>query len=244
MVIDLSWLYTIGYMIPQAHFALSIVSPATETSRDERPGPQGRLLRFRGAHAPQSRAQGPRRASADAVVDDGHADEPRVARLHGLRARRRRRRDPQRSRDRGGRRRRQCCRGHAGGCRGRPWRAARQPAGGAGPRRCRARDARRRPPRSSRGANLAVISLPGAYAAREARRALERGLHVMLFSDNVRLEDEIALKKTARGRRACCVMGPDCGTAIINGMPALLRQRRAGADRSASSPRRAPACRK
>jgi len=68
------------------------------------------------------------------------------------------------------------------------------------------------------GANLAVISLPGAYAAREARKALEKGLHVMLFSDNVSLEDEIALKTFARSK-GLLVMGPDCGTAIINGIP-------------------------
>ncbi len=68
------------------------------------------------------------------------------------------------------------------------------------------------------GANVAVISLPGAYAAREARRALLRGLHVMLFSDNVGLEDEISLKKLAR-ERGLLMMGPDCGTAIINGRP-------------------------
>jgi FdrA protein len=67
-------------------------------------------------------------------------------------------------------------------------------------------------------ANLAVISLPGAYAAREARKALERGLHVMLFSDNVSLEDEIALKELGRSK-GLLVMGPDCGTAIINGKP-------------------------
>lgn len=68
------------------------------------------------------------------------------------------------------------------------------------------------------GANVAVISLPGLYAAREARKALERGLHVMLFSDNVSLEDEIALKTFARSK-GLLVMGPDCGTAIINGVP-------------------------
>jgi len=68
------------------------------------------------------------------------------------------------------------------------------------------------------GANLAVISLPGAYAGREARAALERGLHVMLFSDNVPLEEEIALKTLAR-ERGLLVMGPDCGTAIIDGKP-------------------------
>jgi len=67
-------------------------------------------------------------------------------------------------------------------------------------------------------ANLAVISLPGAYAAREARKALTSGLHVMLFSDNVSLDDEIALKSLGR-RKGLLVMGPDCGAAIINGAP-------------------------
>jgi len=72
--------------------------------------------------------------------------------------------------------------------------------------------------RAQADANLAVISLPGAYAAREARKALESGLHVMLFSDNVSLDDEIALKTLSR-RKGLLLMGPDCGTAIINGMP-------------------------
>ena len=72
--------------------------------------------------------------------------------------------------------------------------------------------------RSESDANLAIISLPGAYAAREARQALASGLHVMLFSDNVPLADEIALKRFARSK-GLLVMGPDCGTAIINGMP-------------------------
>lgn len=67
-------------------------------------------------------------------------------------------------------------------------------------------------------ANIALISLPGAYAVREARKALELGLHVMLFSDNVSLDDEIALKKLGR-KKGLLVMGPDCGTAIINGKP-------------------------
>ncbi len=66
--------------------------------------------------------------------------------------------------------------------------------------------------------NLALVSVPGAYAAREARKALEAGLHVMLFSDNVTLEDEVALKKLAVSR-GLLLMGPDCGTAIINGKP-------------------------
>lgn len=67
-------------------------------------------------------------------------------------------------------------------------------------------------------ANLALISIAGRYAGDEAMRALENGLHVMLFSDNVPLEKEITLKKFAR-KRGLLVMGPDCGTAIINGVP-------------------------
>src|SRR6202011_5739561 len=67
-------------------------------------------------------------------------------------------------------------------------------------------------------ANLALISTPGAYAAAEAEKALRLGLHVMLFSDNVSLRDEAALKRLAR-RRGLLLMGPDCGTAIINGVP-------------------------
>ena len=67
-------------------------------------------------------------------------------------------------------------------------------------------------------ANLVLISLPGAYAAAEARRALKAGLHVMIFSDNVPLEDEISLKTLAR-EKGLLLMGPDCGTAIIDGKP-------------------------
>ena len=65
-------------------------------------------------------------------------------------------------------------------------------------------------------AKLAVISVPGPYAALEADRALRSGLHVFLFSDNVSLEDEIALKHLARERNLL-LMGPDCGTAMLNG---------------------------
>ena len=67
-------------------------------------------------------------------------------------------------------------------------------------------------------ANLALISVPGEYAAAEAMKALRLGLAVMLFSDNVSLEDEIALKRYARERKLL-LMGPDCGTAIIDGVP-------------------------
>jgi succinyl-CoA synthetase alpha subunit len=66
--------------------------------------------------------------------------------------------------------------------------------------------------------NVALISVPGEFAANEARRALSRGLHVMMFSDNVPVEDEIDLKNEAR-RRGLLMMGPDCGTAIIGGTP-------------------------
>jgi FdrA protein len=65
--------------------------------------------------------------------------------------------------------------------------------------------------------NLALISVPGEYAAREARLALEQGLNVMMFSDNVSLQDELNLKKIAREKNLL-MMGPDCGTSIINGI--------------------------
>jgi succinyl-CoA synthetase alpha subunit len=68
------------------------------------------------------------------------------------------------------------------------------------------------------GANLALISTPSDYAASETMKALRLGLSVMLFSDNVALADEIRLKRYAR-EHDLIVMGPDCGTAIINGVP-------------------------
>lgn len=84
---------------------------------------------------------------------------------------------------------------------------------------------RRIPPRSIEmglesmpSANFVLISSPGEYAAAEARKALQLGLHVMMFSDNVSMEEEIPLKKYAR-EHDLLVMGPDCGTAIINGIP-------------------------
>lgn len=67
-------------------------------------------------------------------------------------------------------------------------------------------------------ANIEIISLPGKYAAYEARKALKNGLNVMLFSDNVTVEDELELKKLGRDK-GLLVMGPDCGTAIINHVP-------------------------
>ncbi len=61
------------------------------------------------------------------------------------------------------------------------------------------------------------ISVPGRFAASVTRQALALGKHVFLYSDNVTLEDEIELKQEAR-QRGLLVMGPDCGTAIINGV--------------------------
>ncbi|MGE4194467.1 MAG: acyl-CoA synthetase FdrA [Pseudodesulfovibrio sp.] len=67
-------------------------------------------------------------------------------------------------------------------------------------------------------ANLAVIATPGEYAAAEALKAVRQGLNVMLFSDNVTAADERCIKEAAR-ERGLLVMGPDCGTAIIDGVP-------------------------
>jgi FdrA protein len=79
-------------------------------------------------------------------------------------------------------------------------------------------------PRTLRGAvnmnpnvNVAVISVAGRYAADEAWDALRRGLHVLFFSDNVSLADEIALKTYARDH-GLLLMGPGAGTAILNGV--------------------------
>ncbi len=62
-----------------------------------------------------------------------------------------------------------------------------------------------------------LVSVPGRHAARVARDALELNRHVFLFSDNVPLEEEVALKRSAR-ESGLLVMGPDCGTAIVNGV--------------------------
>jgi FdrA protein len=74
--------------------------------------------------------------------------------------------------------------------------------------------ARRRLP----GVNLALISVPGDFAAAEALKALRAGLHVMLFSNHVSLDDEVALKRLAASK-GLLLMGPDCGTAYVNGVP-------------------------
>jgi succinyl-CoA synthetase alpha subunit len=66
--------------------------------------------------------------------------------------------------------------------------------------------------------NMVLISVPGEYAAKEAYEALENNRHVMLFSDNVSIEDELKLKNIGE-EKGLLVMGPDCGTAIINNVP-------------------------
>lgn len=70
---------------------------------------------------------------------------------------------------------------------------------------------------STPDSNFVLISTPGQFAAREATRALKAGKHVMMFSSDVPIDDEVALKKMAKGR-GLLVMGPDCGTAIIGGV--------------------------
>lgn len=65
-------------------------------------------------------------------------------------------------------------------------------------------------------ANLAIVSVAGQYAAEVAFECLDKGLHVMIFSDNVSLEKEIELK-TLAAAKGLLVMGPDCGTAIVRG---------------------------
>lgn len=66
--------------------------------------------------------------------------------------------------------------------------------------------------------NMAIISVAGKYAFREVKKCLDNDLHVMLFSDNVSIEDEKALKELAV-EKGLLMMGPDCGTAIINNIP-------------------------
>ncbi len=68
-----------------------------------------------------------------------------------------------------------------------------------------------------RAGDLVLVSVPGPSAALEAMDALEAGCDVMVFSDNVPLEQEVALKRAA-SERGLLVMGPDCGTAVIDGI--------------------------
>ena len=66
-------------------------------------------------------------------------------------------------------------------------------------------------------AEWVLVSVPGRYAAAVAREALERGRNVFLYSDNVALEDELSLKKSA-AEKGLLMMGPDCGTARVDGV--------------------------
>ena len=68
------------------------------------------------------------------------------------------------------------------------------------------------------GADFVLISLPGEHAAVEAMDAIEAGVSVMLFSDNVTVEEEIGLKDAALRHEGVLVMGPDCGTAVVGGV--------------------------
>lgn len=68
------------------------------------------------------------------------------------------------------------------------------------------------------GANMVIVSVAGKYAAEEAMKALEHDMHVMIFSDNVPRDKTLEVKKLGR-EKGLLVMGPDCGTAIINGAP-------------------------
>ncbi|MGY1741451.1 MULTISPECIES: FdrA family protein [unclassified Blastococcus] len=67
------------------------------------------------------------------------------------------------------------------------------------------------------GAALAIVSVPGPYAVAEAADAIAAGQSVLVFSDGVPVEHEVALKRAAHDA-GVLVMGPDCGTAIVSGL--------------------------
>lgn len=64
---------------------------------------------------------------------------------------------------------------------------------------------------------LALVSVPGPHAFTEALSALQSGVSVLVFSDNVPVEQEVRLKEEA-ATRGLLVMGPDCGTAVVGGV--------------------------
>ena len=70
-------------------------------------------------------------------------------------------------------------------------------------------------------ANLCSVAVPGEYALAEVRKALDAGLHCVVFSNNVPLADEHEMKVLAREKGLLC-MGPDCGVANINGAALVL----------------------
>ena len=65
--------------------------------------------------------------------------------------------------------------------------------------------------------DLCQISLPGEYAAEQAKKALHMGMDLFIFSDNVSLEEELELKQLG-SKLGKLVMGPDAGVALINGV--------------------------
>ncbi|SFF01026.1 FdrA family protein [Blastococcus tunisiensis] len=67
------------------------------------------------------------------------------------------------------------------------------------------------------GSALAIVSVPGQYAVAEAADAIAAGRSVLVFSDGVPVEHEVALKRAAHDA-GVLVMGPDCGTAIVSGV--------------------------
>ena len=67
------------------------------------------------------------------------------------------------------------------------------------------------------GPGLVLVSVPGRHAFAEAMDALDAGCDVMIFSDNMPVEQEITLKDIA-AQRGLLVMGPDCGTAVVGGV--------------------------
>lgn len=74
-------------------------------------------------------------------------------------------------------------------------------------------------------ASVAIFSIPGTHAALEIEKALDENKHVFCFSDNVALADEVRLKQMAH-EKGLLLMGPDCGTGIINGVPIAFTNQR------------------
>lgn len=72
--------------------------------------------------------------------------------------------------------------------------------------------------RKNADTNMVLVSIPGEYAYFESKKGLLAGKNVMIFSDNVSVEEEIKLKEISASK-GLLLMGPDCGTAIINGVP-------------------------
>ena len=65
--------------------------------------------------------------------------------------------------------------------------------------------------------NLAVLSVPARHLHYEIAEAAQAGLHVFCFSDGLDPVTEAACKRAA-AERGLLLMGPDCGTAILDGV--------------------------